>query len=56
MNGVLLALAITVLSGTLFIPGRTSAQLIPPAKKAAHVQITEGPALESAKDTWVIIE
>jgi phosphodiesterase/alkaline phosphatase D-like protein len=55
MNKVLLTLAITVLSGTLFIPGRTSVQLIPPAKKAARVQITQGPALESAKDTWVII-
>ena len=55
MNRVLLTIAITVLSGTLFIPGRTSAQLIPPAKKTTHVQIKEGPALESAKDTWVII-
>src|SRR6266478_9457950 len=55
MIRVLLTLVITVLSGTLFIPGRTSAQLIPPAKKTAHVQITEGPALELAKDTWVII-
>jgi phosphodiesterase/alkaline phosphatase D-like protein len=56
MNKVLVTLAITVLSGALFIPGRTSAQLISPAKKTAHVQITEGPALESAKDTWVIIQ
>jgi len=55
MIRVLLTLVITVLSGTLFIPGRTGAQLIPPAKKAAHVQITEGPSLESAKNTWVII-
>src|SRR6266478_9708493 len=55
MIRVLLTLVITVLSGTLFIPGRTSAQLIPPAKKTAHVQITEGPSLESAKNTWVII-
>src|SRR5207245_11286407 len=55
MNRLLPTLAITVLSGTLFIPSRTSAQLIPPAKKAPQTQITEGPALESANDTWVII-
>ena len=55
MNRLLPILAITVLSGTLFVPGRARAQLIPPAKKTAHVQITDGPALESAKDTWVII-
>jgi phosphodiesterase/alkaline phosphatase D-like protein len=55
MNRLLPTLAITVLSGTLFVPGRARAQLIPPAKKAALVQITEGPSLELAKDTWVII-
>lgn len=31
------------------------AQLIPPAKKAAHVEITQGPELESAKGHEVII-
>jgi phosphodiesterase/alkaline phosphatase D-like protein len=31
------------------------AQLIPPAKKAAHVEISQGPELESAKDHEVII-
>jgi phosphodiesterase/alkaline phosphatase D-like protein len=55
MNKVLVTLAITVLSGALFIPGRTSAQLISPAQKTAHVRITKGPSLELAKDTWVII-
>jgi Purple acid Phosphatase, N-terminal domain len=55
MNKVLVTLAITVLSGALFTSGRTRAQLIPPAKKVAHVRITKGPSLELAKDTWVII-
>ena len=55
MNKVLVTLAITVLSGALFTSGRTRAQLIPPAKNVAHVRITEGPSLELAKDTWVII-
>ena len=31
------------------------AQLIPPAKRAARVQITEGPELESTHDTQAII-
>jgi phosphodiesterase/alkaline phosphatase D-like protein len=55
MNKVLVTLAMTVLSGALFTSGRTRAQLIPPAKKVAHVRITKGPSLELAKDTWVII-
>lgn len=55
MNMRLLTLAMTVMGGSLLFSNPTTAQLIPPAKKAAHVQITEGPALELAKDTWAII-
>jgi phosphodiesterase/alkaline phosphatase D-like protein len=54
-NLQLLLMAITVMGSGLLFTNPTTAQLIPPAKKAAHVQITEGPALELAKDTWVII-
>jgi phosphodiesterase/alkaline phosphatase D-like protein len=43
------------LTAALLCPKPIAAQLIPPAKKASHVQITEGPALESAQDTWAII-
>jgi phosphodiesterase/alkaline phosphatase D-like protein len=57
MNKVPLALAITFLSGGLLLsnPASASAQILPPAEKAARVQITEGPALESAMDNWAII-
>jgi phosphodiesterase/alkaline phosphatase D-like protein len=55
MNIRLLTLAITVIGGSLLHSNPTTGQLIPPTKKAARVQITEGPALELAKDTWVII-
>ena len=55
MNKMLLVLAINLTMGALLCPKPTGAQLIPPAKKAAHVQITEGPGLELAKDTWAII-
>ncbi len=47
------AIALTIVASTCARPSR--AQLIPPAKKASHVQITEGPSLESAQDTWAII-
>src|SRR6266436_4972038 len=40
MNRVLLTLAITVLSGSLLFSNPTSAQFIPPAKKAVRVRIT----------------
>lgn len=53
MKKLLLVLAIAFT--TLFCPKPIGAQLVPSAKKASHVQITEGPALESAQDTWAII-
>jgi phosphodiesterase/alkaline phosphatase D-like protein len=55
MNMRLLTLAITVTGGSLLFSNPTSGQLIPPAEKAAHVQITEGSALELVRDTWAII-
>jgi phosphodiesterase/alkaline phosphatase D-like protein len=41
--------------GSLLTSNPARAQLITPAKKAAHVEITQGPELESAKDLEVII-
>jgi phosphodiesterase/alkaline phosphatase D-like protein len=55
MKKLLPVLAIAITMTSLFFPKPTGAQLIPPAKKASRVQITEGPALESAQDTWAII-
>jgi phosphodiesterase/alkaline phosphatase D-like protein len=55
MNRKLLTLAITVLSSSLLFSNSTVAQVLLPATKAAHVRITQGPALESAWDNWAII-
>jgi phosphodiesterase/alkaline phosphatase D-like protein len=55
MNGKLLTLVLVILSGSLFFSNPTAAQVLPPAKKAARVRITQGPALESAWDNWAII-
>jgi hypothetical protein len=51
----LLPVLTIALTAALLFPKPIGAQLIPPAKKASHVQITEGPSLESAQDTWAII-
>lgn len=55
MKRLLLVLAITLTIVVLFFPTRTGAQLIPPAKKAARVQITQGPELESASENQAIV-
>jgi len=55
MRKLLLVLAIALTMAALFFPKPIGAQLVPPSKKATHVQITEGPSLESAQDTWAII-
>lgn len=55
MRKLLLILAIALTMAALFFPKPIGAQLVPPSKKAAHVQITEGPSLESAQDAWAII-
>ena len=55
MNRLLLTLAITVTLGSLLSCGPTVTQIPPPGKKAARVEITKGPALESARDDFAII-
>jgi phosphodiesterase/alkaline phosphatase D-like protein len=55
MNKVLLALAITVLSGSLAFSIPTRAQFVPPAKKAARVRITQGPEIEFSDNGLTII-
>ena len=55
MKRVLLRLAITVFACSLFFSNPISAQIISPAKRVAHVQIKEGPALELARNNWAII-
>jgi phosphodiesterase/alkaline phosphatase D-like protein len=53
MNRLLLILAAAV--GSLLFSRPASTQTLPPAKRAPHIEITQGPALESAKDNWAII-
>lgn len=52
-SGLVLAVMLTLVVVLCSTP--TGAQLIPPAPKTARVQITAGPELESAHDTWAII-
>lgn len=62
INGLFLILAVPGTIGSLLLPSSTVAQMtpyeakeIPPANKAARVQITEGPTLESFRDNVAII-
>jgi hypothetical protein len=62
MNRLLLKVAMTAMVGSLLLSNptlaqmhRPAAQILPPAKKAAHVQITKGPALEFAADDLAIV-
>jgi phosphodiesterase/alkaline phosphatase D-like protein len=55
MHRLLLTLAITATVCTLLSSTPTVAQLVPPAKKAERVEITQGPELESARDDLAII-
>ncbi len=53
-----LPLAITAVAGGLLFSGSIHAQqagILPPAKRAAFVHITKGPALESVHEPWAII-
>jgi phosphodiesterase/alkaline phosphatase D-like protein len=55
MNRLLLVLVVAITAGSPLFSQPPAAQILPPAKRAKQVQITEGPALESAKDTSAII-
>ena len=55
MKNQILIWTIVACIGTLLISNPARAQLIPPAKKAAHVEISQGPEIESAKANEVII-
>jgi phosphodiesterase/alkaline phosphatase D-like protein len=55
MNRLLLILAVAATAGSLLYSPPTAAQILPPAKRATRVQISEGPALESAKYNSAII-
>jgi phosphodiesterase/alkaline phosphatase D-like protein len=55
MNRLLLTVAITTAVGSLLASNPAAAQVLPPAKKAARVEITKGPELELATDHLSII-
>src|SRR5262249_27990939 len=55
MHRLLLTLALTATVGGLLSPTPTVAQILPPAKKAERVEITQGPALEGAREDFAII-
>jgi phosphodiesterase/alkaline phosphatase D-like protein len=48
-------LAITAIAGGVLFSPSASSQILPPAKRAARVHITEGPELESARNNVAII-
>ena len=55
MNRLLLKLALAATVGSLLCSNLSVAQVLPPAAKAAHVKITQGPALEFARGDLAII-
>ena len=55
MHRLLLTLALTATVGGLLSATPAVAQLVPPAKKAERVEITQGPALEMALEDFAII-
>ena len=55
MNRLLVKLVVAAAAGSLLCSSPIGAQNPPPAKKAAHVEITKGPALEVAHDDLAII-
>jgi hypothetical protein len=55
MRRLLLKLAIAATVGSLLSSSLVIAQVLPPAKKPARVEIVEGPSLEIARDDMAII-
>ena len=55
MKGLVLRLAITATVGSLLCSNPTAAQIPPPAKRAARVEITNGPDVELSKSHLTII-
>src|SRR6266481_6039702 len=55
MNRLLAKLAITAAAGSLLFSSPIGAQILPPQKKAEHVEITKTPELEIAFDDTAIV-
>jgi len=52
MNRLLAKLALAANLVSQLCGGPATAQLLPPAEKAAHVEIIKGTELEFARDDW----
>jgi phosphodiesterase/alkaline phosphatase D-like protein len=50
-----LLLVVTTTAGVVLSQAQVQAQILPPARRAARVHITQGPSLESVKDNEAII-
>jgi hypothetical protein len=55
MTRLLAKLTMVAIVGSLLSSSPTVAQILPPAKKAEHVKIIKGPALEIALDNLAIV-
>jgi hypothetical protein len=55
MTRLFVKLAIVAIVGNVISSSPTVAQVLPPAKKAGHVEIIQGPALELALDDLAIV-
>jgi hypothetical protein len=55
INRLLVKLTITAAAGGLLFSNPTVAQILPPQKRAEHVEITKAPELEAAVDDMVIV-
>ena len=55
MKRLLMKLAITATVGNALWSNPTVAQVLPPAPKAARIEITQGPELEGAREDFAII-
>ena len=54
MNRLLVRLAVVAATGTL-LSSQIGAQILPPQKRAEHVEITKAPELESANSSMAIV-
>jgi hypothetical protein len=54
MKRLLLQLAIAAAAGSFLFSTQSAAQILPPQKRAEHVEITKAPELESA-NSWMAI-
>ena len=55
MKRALFELTIAIFACGVFFSGQAAAQLTVPSKRAAHIQLKEGPSLEKAWNNWAII-